>query len=102
MEDFSLNPKKSSEVVKDSYENKEELNMSVSGICDRNGEKIAYVSFSDGKRSAEGVIPDCIIQKNTGFNDEEIKQLEEYMSAELATLKKMASRVNVFDAFLKK
>ena len=39
----------------------EELKMSVSPICQKEGKRIAYVSFTDGKRTAEGKIPDCII-----------------------------------------
>ena len=48
----------------------DELTMSVSGICRKDGEKLAYVTFSDGKRKAEGVIPDCRIIKQTGFTEE--------------------------------
>ena len=33
---------------------KNEFTMSVSPICVKDGKKIAYVSFSDGERSAEG------------------------------------------------
>ena len=80
----------------------EELKMSVSPICQKEGYKIAYVSFTDGKRTAEGQIPDCVIRKNQGFTEEEVRQLEEYMKRELATLKKMASQVNVMNAFMGK
>lgn len=76
--------------------------MCYSPICEKNGQKTAYVSFSDGKRSAEGEIPDCKITKNNGFDEGEVAQLELYMKGNLMMLKKMASSVNVMDAFMGK
>lgn len=80
----------------------EELSMSVSSICEREGKKIAFVSFSDGKRTAEGEIPECKITKNDGFDEGEVLQLELYMKGELSNLKKMASGINIMDAFMGK
>lgn len=80
----------------------EELKMSVSPICQKEGKRIAYVSFTDGKRTAEGKIPDCIIYSNNGFTEDEVLQLQLYMKQELATLKRMAASVNVLDAFMGK
>lgn len=79
-----------------------ELQMSVSPICQKNGKKVAYVAFSDEVRTAEGEIPECRITRNSGFSDEEVRQLEQYMKAELATLKKMAAGINVMQAFMEK
>lgn len=79
----------------------DELNMSVSPICAKNGERYAFVTFSDGTRSAEGKIPDCKIISNKGFSREEAKKLEEYMQKELPKLKQMAAGINVLDAFMK-
>lgn len=76
------------------------LTMSVSPICPKEGKKVAYVTFSDGIREAEGEIPTCRIIRNKGFAQDEIVQLEEYLQRELENLKKMASKLNVFDAFL--
>ena len=76
------------------------LNMSVSPICQKDGKKVAYVSFTDGKREAEGEIPACKIVRSIGFMPEEVEQLETYMKRELLTLKSMAAKINVFDAFL--
>ncbi len=76
------------------------LNMSVSPICMRDEKKCAYVYFSDEARSAEGIIPDCAILKNSGFSDSETAVLEEYMKSELPALKKMAANVNVLKAFM--
>lgn len=77
------------------------LDMSVSQIFRKDGKKYAFVSFTDGKRKAEGTIPDCKITSYSGFSEEEVKQLEEYMDREIITLKNMAVGVNVMDAFMK-
>lgn len=79
----------------------EELKMSVSPICVKNGRKYAFVSFTDGKRTAEGRIPDCAITRNEGFSAQEAQQLEAYMKKELTNLKRMAAEINVMDNFLK-
>ncbi|MCR4999593.1 MAG: hypothetical protein K6A05_07135 [Lachnospiraceae bacterium] len=92
MEDFSFNVSPEPKT--------EELSLSVSSICERDGEKIAYVSFTDGKRSAEGEIPACVITKHSGFTDEEVLDLQQYMLSNLVELKKMASKINVLDAFM--
>ena len=77
-----------------------EMNMSVSAVCMKDGEKYAFVSFNDGKRFAEGKIPDCKIVSNKGFTQEEVGMLEIYMRSELRQLKKMAAGVRLIDAFM--
>lgn len=37
--------------------NNDELHMQVSPICNKNGEKLAYITFSDSVRRAEGETP---------------------------------------------
>lgn len=82
-------------------ENNGQLNMSVSAICNnKDGQKYAYVTFSDGIREAEGIIPKCEIIRNEGYADIEVKQLEKYMQDNLAQLKKMAAGVDIFSSFL--
>lgn len=78
-----------------------EVQMSVSPVCVKDGERYAYVSFADGERVAEGKIPDCKIVSNKGFSPDEVKQLEAYMQENLATLKRMAAGIRVLDAFMK-
>lgn len=77
-----------------------EMTMTVSPICLKDDKKIAYVSFEDGKRRAEGVIPDCILKNSEGFSAEEKEALEVYMKANLTMLKKMASSNNVLGAMM--
>ncbi|MCR5416307.1 MAG: hypothetical protein K6E79_05895 [Pseudobutyrivibrio sp.] len=82
--------------------NKGELNMSVSAICqDKAGKKYAFVSFTDGVRTAEGKIPACKITANNGFAALEVQELEKYMEAHLTELKKMAAGIDIFSAFTK-
>lgn len=78
-----------------------EVQMSVSPVCMKAGERYAYVSFVDGERVAEGKIPECKLVSNKGFSIEEAEQLEAYMRSELASLKRMAAGIRVFDAFMK-
>lgn len=79
----------------------DELKMSVSPICEKDGKRYAFVTFSDGGRFAEGKIPECEMISNRGFSEEEIEKLKEYMQKELPQLKKMAAGVNVFGALMK-
>lgn len=78
-----------------------ELNMTVSPVCEKDGQKFAFVQFSDGIRLAEGKIPMCDILTNKGFTNEEVLQLEDYMKANLKELKRLATRQNPFAAMLK-
>ncbi len=95
MEDFSLD-------IKDIKPQKpDKLDMQVSPICQKDGEKMAYVTFSDGKRQAEGEIPKCVILSNDGFSKDEIMQLEDYMEKNLGMLKSMAASVNPLKALMK-
>ena len=79
----------------------QEFRMSVSPVCEKDGKKLAYVSFTDGERTAEGRIPECKIIINKGFDDAEVLLLETYMKRELTSLKKMASGIRLIDAFMK-
>jgi len=79
---------------------KETINMSVSQVFSKNGERYAFVSFTDGEKNAEGKIPDCKIISSNGFGKAEIKQLEEYMERELSRLKRMAAGIDVMRAFM--
>jgi len=78
-----------------------EMKMSVSPVCMKDGKKCAYVYFSDGERSADGRIPDCKIISSKGFTEDEVSRLEDYMQMELATLKRMAAEIRLIDAFMK-
>ena len=55
------------------------MNMVVSGIIGSREDKKAIVRFEDGLAYAEGEVPACVINSSSGFTDDQIKQLEEYM-----------------------
>ena len=96
MEDFSLDMEKKNKETKPS-----ELQMQVSPICVKENKKMAYVTFNDGNKSAEGEIPKCVIISNNGFSKDEIYQLEDYMEKNLEMLKSMAASVNPLKAMMK-
>ena len=77
------------------------MNMIVSGVTKKDDRPIAYVQFDDGDRLAEGIIPDCKIIKQNGFTELQIAKLEDYMKANLTSLKKEASKINPFSAIMK-
>ncbi len=79
----------------------ENLNMSVSSIVEKKGQKQVYVVFEDHDRSAEGRLPDAKIISNKGFSEEEVAALELYISAHADDIFAMAKKVNIMDAFLK-
>ena len=79
----------------------EELKMMVSGIVPKDGRKNIYVVFEDGKRKAEGSVPDCVITSQTGFSDEEVKMLELYMKQQQDVIRELAKDVNPIKALMK-
>ena len=97
MEDFALDFDKKSDDRADAGA----LDMSVSAICEKDGRRFAYVTFSGGGRKAEGEIPSCTINSCEGFTAEEVSQLEAYMKQNLDMLKTMAAGINPLKAFMK-
>lgn len=79
----------------------EELKMTVSGIVPKDGRKSVYVVFEDGQRKAEGYVPDCIIIKNEGFEEDEVKVLELYMKQNQDQIREMAKVINPIKALMK-
>ncbi len=77
------------------------LDMSVSAICEKDGKRLAYVTFSGGGRKAEGEIPKCVINSSEGFTAGEVQQLEAYMKQNLDMLRNMAAGINPLKAFMK-
>lgn len=93
----------------DTYQStNQEMQLSVSPVCSKDGEKFAFVTFTDGEcnaqelRVAEGKIPDCKIISSKGFDEGEVGMLEMYMKQNLLQLKKMAAGIRLFDVITKK
>ena len=78
----------------------DEVTLNLSGVVEKDGQKIAYVRFSRGDDFAEGYIPDCIFTKVQGFTDDEVSMLTDYLRANLTELKKRAARINPLTAIM--
>lgn len=74
-----------------------DVNLTVSPVCSKDGKNYAFVTFSEGGKTAEGKIPDCKIIANKGFSQEEVEQMEYYMTNELPKLKRMAAGIRLID-----
>ncbi|MCR4739735.1 MAG: hypothetical protein K5886_05685 [Lachnospiraceae bacterium] len=78
----------------------DDISLSFSGFLGEKGSRYIAVSFTDGKRTAEGSIPECKITKNTGFSDEEIRSLEEYLKNNKESIMEKARGINPMKAFM--
>ena len=79
----------------------QELKMTISGIVPKDGRRNIYVVFEDGNRRAEGSVPDCVIEQNTGFTEDEVKMLELYLKQNLDMIREHAKYINPIKAFMK-
>lgn len=77
-----------------------EMNMLISGILNKNGEKTVCVYFSDGPMYAEGYVPQCKITSQKGFTEEEISKLEAYLSENKEDIFARAKSVNPIKAMM--
>ena len=79
------------------------IEMIVSPIThDSKGKPQVYVEFRDGDKRAEGRIPGGHILSQTGFSDNEVAILENYMKKEKATILSTAKRIDIMASFLGK
>lgn len=76
------------------------MNLLISSVNNKDGKNFACLRFEDGAAFAEGIIPDCKINKSQGFSKEEIVQLENYMKENLSELKKQAGKINPVKAMM--
>ncbi|WP_099466661.1 hypothetical protein [Konateibacter massiliensis] len=58
---------------------KSELRMTHSCVLSRGKERIVRVTFEDDHAYAEGIVPDGKIEKQQGFSEDEVQQLEIYL-----------------------
>ena len=77
-----------------------EIKMSVSTMTRSKDSKALYVLFEDGARSAEFALPECRKVSNSGFSDEEIAQLIDYIQNEQDSIYDLAKHINPMKAFL--
>lgn len=77
-----------------------EIKMSVSSVTRSDDKKGVYVLFTDGDKSAEFVVPGCKAINNKGFDEEELKQLRDYVDNEQDYIFSLAKTVNPMKAFM--
>lgn len=70
------------------------VNMLVSGIINREGRRFARVSFIRGRDTAEGIVPDGIVEHVQGFSDAEVTKLERYLRENCGEIMEQARQVN--------
>ncbi len=77
---------------------KGEVTFTYSGVLTRNNRKLIRVRFerkgNPGIDFAEGKIPECKIEKQNGFSQEEIRQMEEYLEIEKENIIREAKKLN--------
>lgn len=88
MENFNLNsrPRKKSAT--------ESVQMMVSGRLTKDNRDIVRVSFFRDNGYADGVLPDAKITKYEGFDQGEVRLLEEYLRENSADIYAQAKQVN--------
>ena len=81
-----------------------EIKMSVSPVFRKDGAKSIYLLFSDGDKNAELMLPDAgdnvKIMKYSGFSDDEIKDLIDYVENSRDDITAIAGKVTPLKAFL--
>jgi hypothetical protein len=70
-----------------------ELRMTHSCILSRGKEKIVRVTFESDVAYAEGIIPNGKIEKNQGFTQEELEQLEIFLKMNQEDILKKAKAI---------
>lgn len=78
----------------------DELQMMVSGRLKKDGRDIVRVSFFRNKDYADGILPDAIIEKSSGFEEKELAILEKYLRAHKEEIYAEAKGVNPMKNFL--
>ena len=78
------------------------MNMLVSGLVGMGDNKRICVYFSDKDKYAEGSVPECKITKSRGFDQNEIKDIEEYLRDNRDTIIEEAKKVNPLRGFMGK
>ena len=79
-----------------------EIKMSVSSMTRSGDKKAVYVLFQDDDKSAEYSLPGCVLIRNKGFSEDELKSLKEYMDNEQDSVYAMAKGVNPIKALMGK
>lgn len=77
------------------------ITMNISPILRSGDEKVIYVQFMDGSKIAEFTVPGCILIKNDGYDEKDLKSLQEYLDNEQDEIYKVARQINPISALMK-
>ena len=72
----------------------ESVRMMISGRLTRDGKTIVRVSFFRESGYADGVLPDARIEKYEGFDQGEVRLLEEYLRRNSDDIMAQAKKIN--------
>ena len=78
----------------------DEIQMMVSGRLKKDGREIVRVSFFRNDDYADGVLPDAVIEKTSGFEEKELAILEKYLRDHKDEIYAQARTVNPMKIFL--
>ena len=78
----------------------DEIQMMVSGRLKKDGREIVRVSFFRKDDYADGVLPDAVIEKTSGFEEKELAILEKYLRDHKDEIYAQARTVNPMKNFL--
>lgn len=78
----------------------DEIQMMVSGRLKKDGREIVRVSFFRNDDYADGVLPDAVIEKTSGFEEKELTILEKYLRDHKDEIYAQARTVNPMKNFL--
>ncbi len=78
-----------------------EISMNVSLLSTSGDKRVIYVSFTDGKKTAEFSLPEVKLVRNAGFSEEEITQLTDYVSNSQDEIYRIAKGINPIKSFMK-
>ena len=77
------------------------IDMTISSIVPLSGKKAAFVHFTDKDKTAEFIVPECRRVSNTGFTEDELQMLLDYVIREKDSIMDMAKGVDPLGKFMK-
>lgn len=78
----------------------ENVNMSVSSIIRKDGNKAIYVLFTDQDKMCEFELSEKKLLSNKGFEESELEELKEYITHEVDSIMSIAKNVDPMKGFM--
>ena len=78
-----------------------QMKMTYSGITNKKGKREVAVTFEEGTKLAEAVLPDCKVSKNRGFEEDEVVILEKYLQMNQLEIIKKAKEITGLRGFMR-